>query len=86
MPATISVNFGQTVADVENSPSSTKSVSCKLLSDVLGGGSVSGGYVKRAGDTMTGALTLNAAPTLDLHAATKKYVDDNSVYDSKILP
>lgn len=33
-------------------------------------------YVKKAGDTMTGYLTLNAAPTLDLHSATKKYVDD----------
>lgn len=29
-----------------------------------------------AGGTMTGPLTLNAAPTVDLHAATKKYVDD----------
>lgn len=32
--------------------------------------------VAKAGDTMTGALTLNAAPTVDLHASTKKYVDD----------
>ena len=29
-----------------------------------------------AGGTMTGALTLAAAPTADLHASTKKYVDD----------
>ena len=29
-----------------------------------------------AGDTMTGFLTLNADPTLDLHAATKNYVDN----------
>lgn len=34
--------------------------------------------VKRAGDTMTGALTLSGAPTADLHAATKKYVDDKT--------
>jgi len=27
---------------------------------------------------MTGALTLNGAPTSNLHAATKKYVDDNA--------
>ena len=33
-------------------------------------------YVLRAGDTMTGFLTLSAAPTADLHASTKKYVDD----------
>ena len=31
--------------------------------------------VNRAGDTMSGFLTLNADPTLGLHAATKNYVD-----------
>jgi collagen type VII alpha len=30
----------------------------------------------KTGGTMTGALTLSGAPTLDLHASTKKYVDD----------
>ena len=30
----------------------------------------------KTGGTMTGALTLSGAPTQDLHAATKKYVDD----------
>ena len=35
-----------------------------------------GEKVAKAGDTMTGALTLSGAPTSDLHAATKKYVDD----------
>ena len=34
-------------------------------------------YVNVAGDTMTGLLTLSGAPTADLMAATKKYVDDN---------
>lgn len=33
------------------------------------------GYVKRAGDTMTGALTLSGSPTAALHAAPKSYVD-----------
>lgn len=33
-------------------------------------------YVKKAGDTMTGALILNADPALPLGAATKQYVDD----------
>lgn len=32
-------------------------------------------YVAISGDTMTGALVLNADPTLDLHSATKRYVD-----------
>jgi hypothetical protein len=33
-------------------------------------------YLPLAGGTMTGALLLNGAPTANLHAATKKYVDD----------
>ena len=33
--------------------------------------------VAKAGDTMTGDLTLAGAPTADLHASTKKYVDDS---------
>lgn len=32
----------------------------------------------KAGDTMTGFLTLNADPTIALHAATKQYVDARS--------
>jgi hypothetical protein len=32
-------------------------------------------YLPKAGGTMTGALTLSGAPTTDLHAATKAYVD-----------
>jgi hypothetical protein len=39
---------------------------------------VDGWYVDTAGDTMTGALTLNADPTNPLHAATKQYVDVSS--------
>jgi len=31
--------------------------------------------INKAGDTMTGALTLSGAPTQNLHAATKLYVD-----------
>jgi hypothetical protein len=34
-----------------------------------------GEKVAKAGDTMTGALTLSGAPTSSLHAATKGYVD-----------
>lgn len=33
-------------------------------------------YVPLTGGTMTGKLTLSGAPTSNLHAATKKYVDD----------
>ena len=34
--------------------------------------------LSRAGGTMTGKITLDGAPTADLHAASKKYVDDNA--------
>lgn len=36
------------------------------------------GALPKSGGTMTGNLILNGAPTSDLQAATKKYVDDNS--------
>jgi chemotaxis protein histidine kinase CheA len=32
-------------------------------------------YLKKSGGTMTGALTLSGAPSSNLHAATKQYVD-----------
>ena len=35
-------------------------------------------YLRLAGGVLTGLLTLSGAPTHDLHAATKKYVDDNA--------
>lgn len=34
------------------------------------------GKLSKSGGTMTGALTLSGAPTVDLHAATKAYVDN----------
>jgi hypothetical protein len=40
-----------------------------------------------AGGTLTGPLILNAAPTIDLHASTKKYVDDTAFASlSGVLP
>ena len=35
-------------------------------------------YLPKSGGTLTGALTLKGAPTSDLQAATKKYVDDSA--------
>ena len=35
-------------------------------------------FLRKSGGTMRGPLTLAGAPTADLHAATKKYVDDNA--------
>lgn len=37
------------------------------------------GYLALAGGTMTGTLTLAGAPSSNLHAATKKYVDDIAI-------
>lgn len=37
------------------------------------------GALPKSGGTMTGDLILNTAPTSDLQAATKKYVDDSAV-------
>lgn len=42
-----------------------------------------GTKVTKSGDTMTGDLTLSGAPTQDLHASTKKYVDDSIIAISK---
>ena len=38
----------------------------------------------KAGGTMTGKITLDGAPTDDLHAGTKKYTDDNVVSSALI--
>lgn len=38
------------------------------------------GKLDKSGGTMTGALTLSGAPSSNLHAATKKYVDDKITY------
>jgi hypothetical protein len=97
MAATISVNFAneQDVYDESLGTEplrSKKSVSAKLLSDVLGGGVVSGGYVQRTGSSMTGYLTLTSVPPIEnFHAATKKYVDDHAYtrryyYECRVPP
>jgi len=43
-----------------------------------GGGSGGGSFLPLSGGTLTGPLTLYGAPTLDLHAATKLYVDQTA--------
>jgi hypothetical protein len=68
--ATVSVPAGQ-----------TRSVLCDGTDCFLGDDGAAKSYVDATflpftGGTLTGALTLNAAPTVDLHASTKKYVDD----------
>ena len=48
----------------------------KQLADVSG---VANAALPKSGGTMTGPLTLAGAPTQDLMAATKKYVDDKTL-------
>lgn len=48
----------------------------KLKETMIASGVISA-LLPKAGGTMTGALTLSGAPSADLHAATKKYVDDS---------
>jgi hypothetical protein len=63
------------VADLVNSAPSTLDTLGEIASAIQSGGTVYESFVLKAGSTMTGALTLSGAPTVDLHAATKAYVD-----------
>ena len=47
----------------------------EIAEAISDGGDFYDAVVLKAGSTMTGALTLPGAPTVDLHAATKAYVD-----------
>jgi hypothetical protein len=63
------------VADLVNSAPSTLDTLGEIANAIQSGGTVYESFVLKAGSTMTGALTLSGAPTVDLHAATKAYVD-----------
>jgi hypothetical protein len=63
------------VADLVNSAPSTLDTLGEIAAAIEAGGTVYESFVLKSGSTMTGALTLSGAPTVDLHAATKLYVD-----------
>jgi hypothetical protein len=63
------------VADLVNSAPSTLDTLGEIAAAIEAGGTVYESFVLKSGSTMTGALTLSGAPTVDLHAATKAYVD-----------
>jgi hypothetical protein len=63
------------VANLVNSAPGTLDTLGEIATAIQAGGSVFDAMVLKAGSTMTGALTLSGAPTVDLHAATKAYVD-----------
>lgn len=57
-------------------PTPTQSTTGKVLVNQEYVANSVSGYLPLTGGTMTGSLVLNAAPTADLEAANKKYVDD----------
>jgi hypothetical protein len=64
------------VADLVNSAPGTLDTLGEIATAIQAGGTVYDSFVLKAGSTMTGALTLSGAPSSNLHAATKLYVDD----------
>jgi hypothetical protein len=64
------------VADLVNSAPSTLDTLGEIATAIQSGGTVYDSFVLKTGSTMTGNLTLAGAPSSNLHAATKLYVDD----------
>ena len=73
--ATTKLYVDTKVADLVNSAPSTLDTLGEIANAIQSGGTVYESFVLKSGSTMTGALTLSGAPTVDLHAATKAYVD-----------
>ena len=64
------------VADLVNSAPGTLDTLGEIATAIQAGGTVYDSFVLKTGSTMTGNLTLAGAPSSNLHAATKLYVDD----------
>jgi hypothetical protein len=63
------------VANLVNSAPGTLDTLGEIATAISAGGTVFDAMVLKSGSTMTGALTLSGAPSSNLHAATKAYVD-----------
>ena len=90
---TLTFSAGGTTGVVENGR--RKWVACNATDVYVGEDGADKEYVDAAdalklnlaGGTLTGPLILNAAPTIDLHASTKKYVDDTAfTANAGVLP
>jgi hypothetical protein len=90
---TLTFSAGGTTGVVENGR--RKWVGCDATDVYVGEDGADKEYVDAAdalklnlaGGTLTGPLILDAAPTVDLHASTKKYVDDTAFASlSGVLP
>jgi hypothetical protein len=64
------------VADLVNSAPGTLDTLGEIATQIQAGGTFYDSLVLKSGATMTGNLTLAGAPSSNLHAATKLYVDD----------
>jgi hypothetical protein len=64
----------QVNALVDGAPGTLNTLN-EIATAISSGGSFESTVVLKSGSTMTGALTLSGAPSSDLHAATKAYVD-----------
>jgi hypothetical protein len=70
----------QVNALVDGAPGTLNTLN-EIATAISSGGSFESTVVLKSGSTMTGALTLSGAPSSNLHAATKAYVDaGSSVY------
>lgn len=72
----ISDNTSDISTNTSNISTNTSNISTNT-SNISSNTTAIAAKVAKAGDTMTGFLTLHADPTADLHAATKAYVDDS---------
>ncbi|MBX3543237.1 tail fiber domain-containing protein [Chelatococcus sp.] len=68
------LNVNMNVIDTQMKANETAAASAQSKADAA---------VAKAGDTMTGALTLSGNPSSNMHAATKQYVD---TADSNLMP
>jgi hypothetical protein len=65
----------QEITDLINGAPGTLDTLKEIADQIQAGGTFYDSVVFKSGSTMTGALTLNADPSSNLHAATKQYVD-----------
>ena len=63
------------IANLVNSAPGTLDTLGEIATQIQAGGTFYDSLVLKSGATMTGALTLSGAPSSNLHAATKLYVD-----------
>ena len=72
-------NAAQTTADTADSKGDTAIVAAANAdADAVAAQATADAALPKAGGTMTGKIVLDGAPTADLHAASKKYVDDHN--------